>query len=135
MKKFIPSVLLGLALTFTGIPAYSADDAEESHAIEEIIVTGERGETSSLDRAMTVTGFNGAMIEQLGIQNTNDLEVLVPGLQVGVQSTAGKVEDGHLVMRGVANDRRVNFFQDTSVAVYIDGVYSPTTYGLNGGTL
>ena len=59
---------------------------------------------------MTVTGFNAGMIEQLGIQNTDDLEVLVPGLQVGVRSHAGKNEDGHLVMRGVANDRRVNFF-------------------------
>lgn len=82
---------------------------------------------------MTVTGFNAAMIEELGIQNTDDLEVLVPGLQVGVRSHAGKNEDGHLVMRGVANDRRVNFFQDSSVAVYIDGVYSPVSYGLDGG--
>jgi outer membrane receptor protein involved in Fe transport len=134
MKKFIPLATLGLAVSFASPAVFSADDAEDSKYIEEIIVTGERGETSSLDRAMTVTGFNSALIEKLGIQNTNDLEVLVPGLQVGVQSTAGKVEDGHLVMRGVANDRRVNFFQDTSVAVYIDGVYSPTTYGLNGGT-
>ena len=132
MNKFIPLVSLGIAMTLTGFQAYSADDeAEENQAIEEIIVTGERGETSSLDRAMTVTGFNGAMIENLGIQNMNDLEVLVPGLQVGVRSTAGKVEDGHLVMRGVANDRRVNFFQDTSVAVYVDGVYTPTSYGLD----
>ena len=82
---------------------------------------------------MTVTGFNAGLIEQLGIQNTDDLEVLVPGLQVGVRSHAGKNEDGHLVMRGVANDRRVNFFQDSSVAVYIDGVYTPVSYGLDAG--
>ena len=36
-------------------------------------------------------------------------------------------------MRGVANDRRINFFQDSSVAVYVDGVYSPVSYGLDGG--
>ena len=133
LKKFTQCVPLGLALTLTGISAF-ADDHDENAAIEEIVVMGERGETSSLDRSMTVTGFNGGMIEALGIQNLNDLEVLVPGLQAGVQSSTGKNEDGHLVMRGVANDRRVNFFQDTSVAVYVDGVYSPTTYGLNGAT-
>ena len=133
LKTFTQCMPLGLALTLTGISAF-ADDHDENAAIEEIIVMGERGETSSLDRAMTVTGFNGGMIEALGIQNLNDLEVLVPGLQAGVQSSTGKNEDGHLVMRGVANDRRVNFFQDTSVAVYVDGVYSPTTYGLNGAT-
>ena len=111
-----------------------ADEAEETTGyIEEIVVQGERGEQRTLDRAMTVTGFNAGMIEELGIQNTDDLEVLVPGLQVGVRSSAGKHEDGHLVMRGVANDRRVNFFQDSSVAVYIDGVYTPVSYGLDAG--
>ena len=142
MKTFTLMASLGMALTVSGLPAHAADegDAAEAEAgqddtryIEEIIVTGERGEQSSLDRAMTVTGFNASMIEQLGIQNTDDLEVLVPGLQVGVRSHAGKNEDGHLVMRGVANDRRVNFFQDSSVAVYVDGIYSPMSYGLDGG--
>ena len=71
MNRFIQCVPLGLALTLAGISAF-ADD-HESSAIEEIIVTGERGETSSLDRSMTVTGFNGVMIEELGIQNVDDL--------------------------------------------------------------
>ena len=128
MNRITLLMLIGSALTLTGFTATSLaqeSEEDESKYIEEIIVTGERGETSSLDRAMTVTGFNGVMIEKLGIQNTNDLEVLVPGLHVGVRSTAGKVEDGHLVMRGVANDRRVNFFQDTSVAVYVYGLLHP----------
>jgi outer membrane receptor protein involved in Fe transport len=130
-KKLTQCVPLGLALTLTGISAY-ADDHDNS-AIEEIIVTGERGETSSLDRAMTVTGFNGVMIEELGIQNVDDLEVLVPGLQKGVRSSAGKNEDGHLTMRGVNNDRRINFFQDSSVGVYVDGIFNPMSYGLDSG--
>ena len=143
MKGMTPLASFAMALALIGLPAHAADEADAaadaeatediSKYIEEIIVTGERGEQSSLDRAMTVTGFNASMIEQLGIQNTDDLEVLVPGLQVGVRSHAGKNEDGHLVMRGVANDRRINFFQDSSVAVYIDGVYSPVSYGLDGG--
>ena len=142
MKRFTHVASLGVALILFGLPAHAADEGDAAEAdagqddsryIEEIIVTGERGEQSSLERAMTVTGFNASMIEQLGIQNTDDLEVLVPGLQVGVRSHAGKNEDGHLVMRGVANDRRVNFFQDSSVAVYVDGIYSPMSYGLDGG--
>ena len=129
MKQLTSMVSLGLALTLTGFPAaYSAeeaDEADETEVIEEIIVTGERGEIRSIDRAMTVTGFNANMIQQLGIQNTNDLEVLVPGMQIGNRSQGGgKQEDGHIIMRGLANDRAVNFFQDVGVAVYIDGVYS-----------
>ena len=129
----------GLTLALAGPWAFGQEEADSEDEqdgggyIEEIVVEGERGETRTLDRAMTVTGFNAGMIEEFGIQNTDDLEVLVPGLQVGVRSSAGKHEDGHLVMRGVANDRRVNFFQDSSVAVYIDGVYTPVSYGLDAG--
>ncbi|MYD98489.1 MAG: TonB-dependent receptor [Gammaproteobacteria bacterium] len=129
----------GLTLALAGPWAYGQEEADSEDEqdgggyIEEIVVEGERGETRTLDRAMTVTGFNAGMIEEFGIQNTDDLEVLVPGLQVGVRSSAGKHEDGHLVMRGVANDRRINFFQDSSVAVYIDGVYTPVSYGLDAG--
>ena len=130
----------GLTLALAGPWAFGQEEADSDADqddgggyIEEIVVEGERGETRTLDRAMTVTGFNAGMIEEFGIQNTDDLEVLVPGLQVGVRSSAGKHEDGHLVMRGVANDRRINFFQDSSVAVYIDGVYTPVSYGLDAG--
>jgi outer membrane receptor protein involved in Fe transport len=133
MKRFIPLATLAMAVSFASPTVFSDDHSEESKYIEEVIVTGERGQTSTLDRAMTVTGFNSNMIEQLGIQNMDDLETLVPGLQKGVVSSAGKQEDGHLVMRGVANDRRINFFQDASVAVYVDGIYNPMSYGLGAG--
>ncbi len=139
MNRITLLMLLGSALTLTGFTATSLaqeSDEDESKYIEEIIVTGERGEIRSIDRAMTVTGFNANMIQQLGIQNTNDLEVLVPGMQIGNRTQGGgKNEDGHIVMRGLANDRAVNFFQDVGVAVYIDGVYSDQSYGLDQGAM
>jgi iron complex outermembrane receptor protein len=132
-------MLLGSALTLTGYTAISSaqeSEEDESKYIEEIIVTGERGEIRTIDRAMTVTGFNANLIQKLGIQNTNDMEVLVPGMQIGNRTQGGgKNEDGHIVMRGLANDRSVNFFQDTGVAVYIDGVYSDQSYGLDQGAM
>lgn len=135
MGTRVPIISVGLALALAGNAAtVMAEDAPE--AIEEIIVRGERGDLKSIERAMTVTGFNGDMLEELGIQNTNDLEVLVPGMQVGPRSQGGgKNEDGHIVMRGIANDRSVNFFQDVSVGVYIDGVYSDQSYGLDQGAM
>ena len=135
MQVLASTASAGLALALVGLPAYSADetdtDTEEEGGgyIEEVLVTGERGETNVLDRAMTVTGFSLEMIERLGMQNADDLEVLVPGLQKGNRSQgAGKNEDGHYDMRGVGNDRAVNFFQDTSVAFYVDGVYTDQSY-------
>ena len=137
MQFLASTASVGLALALIGLPAYSADETDAdtedddggSSYIEEIVVTGERGETNVLDRAMTVTGFSPQMIERLGIQNADDLEVLVPGLQKGNRSQgAGKNEDGHYDMRGVGNDRAINFFQDTSVAFYVDGVYTDQSY-------
>lgn len=140
MRKFTPLALLGLALTLTGFPpALSAEEAEdEEKYIEEVIVVAERGEINVMDRAMTVTGFNAQLIDKLGIQNTDDLEVLVPGLQVGNRSQGsppGLVgnENDHFFMRGLGTERSSNLFPDTSVAIYVDGVYTDQTFGIDGG--
>ncbi|MDE0177906.1 MAG: TonB-dependent receptor plug domain-containing protein, partial [Gammaproteobacteria bacterium] len=141
-SRVLHGALLALFAVAAGAQSDEAQDSEDeadqdgAGYIEEIIVTGERGELRSIDRAMTVTGFNAGMIQQLGIQNTNDLEVLTPGFQIGPRSQGGgKNEDGHIVMRGVACDRCVNFFQDVGTAVYIDGVYSDQSYGLDQGAM
>ncbi len=124
MKRIVPILSVGLTLVATGtLTAFSAQAAEDDKYIEEIIVTSERGDVNVMDRPMTVTGFNHEMIEQLGMQNIDDLEVLVPGLQIGNRSEGGgKQENDHFYMRGIGSERSVNFFSDTSVAVYIDGV-------------
>ena len=60
--------------TIFGLPAAAQSDEDEDEGlVEEIIVTGERGEIRSIDRAMTVTGWNADMIQKLGIQNINDM--------------------------------------------------------------
>ncbi len=137
MRKFgVLWVPLALGVAGNTFAADATDKEKSGKYIEEIVVRGERGDQNSLDRAMTVTGFNTDLISKLGIQDTSDLEVLVPGMQIGPRSQGGgKNEDGHIVMRGVANDRSVNFFQDVSVAVYIDGVYSDQSYGLDQGAM
>ena len=127
--SFIPAFV-----AFIALPLGAAEATQEDEGyMEEVIVTGERGEVNVMDRPMTVTGFNQAMIEQLGMQTINDLEVLVPGLQVGNRSQGGgKMENDHFYMRGIGSERSVNFFSDTSVAVYIDGVWTDQTYGTDG---
>ena len=135
--KMMLIFLVGTGLVLTGLPAVYGQEEEEGEkevfVLEEVVVTAERGEALVLDRPMTVTGFNEQMVEQLGIQNEDDLEVLVPGLQVGNRSQgSGKNEDDHYYMRGIGSERTVNFFSDTAVAVYIDGVWTDQTYGTDG---
>ena len=136
-KRF--GVLVGAVAVLTPALGSAQDEeagdaeADDGKYIEHIIVTGERGEVNVLDRPMTITGFNAAMIEELGIQNADDLEVLVPGLQVGNRSQGGaKNEDDHFYMRGLGSERAVNFFSDTSVAVYVNGIYTDQSYVADG---
>ena len=134
MFKLRSLIALGCAAVVAPAAAEtSAEPDEDARYVEEVIVTGERGEINVLDRPMTVTGFSQATIERLGMQNADDLEVLVPGLQVGNRSQGGgKNEDDHFYMRGIGSERTVNFFSDTSVAVYVDGVWTDQTYGTDG---
>ena len=54
-------------------------------------------------------------------------------MQVGNRTQGGgKNEDDHYYMRGIGSERTVNFFSDTSVAVYIDGVWTDQTYATDG---
>ena len=109
---------------------------EESKYIEEIIVTGERGDRNELKTPMTVTGFNEALIDQLGINNPNDLEALVPGLQMGHTGTGmGKAEDDHIYMRGIGNQRSQAWFSDVALATSVDGVVTENTYALSPGNM
>ncbi|MBT7451098.1 MAG: TonB-dependent receptor, partial [Rhodospirillaceae bacterium] len=133
MKKTLTVLSMGVALSLALPSAYAEESEEDSKYIEEVIVQGERGDMNVLDRAMSVTGFNDAMIEQLGMENADDLVSLVPGLEMGNRTQGGgKGEDDHFYMRGIGSERTVNFFSDTSVAVYIDGVYTDQTYGTDG---
>ena len=133
MKKTLKVLSMGVALSFALPSTYAGESEEDSRYIEEVVVQGERGEMNLLDRAMSVTGFNEAMIDQLGMENADDLVNLVPGLEMGNRTQGGgKGEDDHFYMRGIGSERSVNFFSDTSVAVYIDGVYTDQTYGTDG---
>ena len=55
--------LISTFVAFIGLPLGAAEEAQQDEGyMEEVIVTGERGEVNVMDRPMTVTGFNQAMI-------------------------------------------------------------------------
>ena len=80
-------VLLGaFALPWMQVNAQEITEDKKSGYIEEITVRGVAGDVNSLEHSMTVTGFNESMIDELGINNNNDLEMMTPGLQIGHES-------------------------------------------------
>ena len=80
MKKLTSLVSCAMALTLI-VPAVYA--AEDTNYFEEIIVTAERTATNVMDTPMTVTAFTEDRLKQLGIQDRDKLQALVPGLQFG----------------------------------------------------
>ena len=105
-------VLLG---TFAGFSW--ADEDEGSEYFEEVIVTAERKEENVLDTPMTLTAFSSSMLEQLGIQDRDKLQNLVPGLQFG---DTGDQEGNGTTLRGIGTRVGGIEHRDRSVATYID---------------
>ena len=85
-------------------------------AIEEIIVTATKRESSVQDLAVAVTAISGDMIKDLQLVNVIDIDKTVPGLKVRYVGA-----DPTIIMRG-AGAAGTN---DIAVPIYMDGLYRP----------
>ncbi|RMA78784.1 TonB-dependent receptor [Umboniibacter marinipuniceus] len=106
-----------IAAVLAGNTAMAQDASSESSvALEEIIVTATKRESSVQDLSVAVTAVTGDQLTELSIVNILDLDKTVPGMQV---KNSGN--DPVIIMRG-AGAAGTN---DISVPVYIDGQYRP----------
>ncbi|NCF45218.1 MAG: TonB-dependent receptor plug domain-containing protein, partial [Proteobacteria bacterium] len=133
-KPLLASKLLGV--TAAGLlavsTAYAEDDASEkgSEFFEEVVVTAERVEANILDTPMTITAFDSDMLQQLGLQDRDKLQNLVPGLQFG--DTMDQQGNG-VVLRGIGTRQAGMNHMDRAVAQYVNGAYTIGTYGTMPG--
>jgi outer membrane receptor protein involved in Fe transport len=104
-------------------------DADKSY-FDEIIVSAEKTEKSILDTAMTITGFTSDMLQEMGIQDRDKLQMLVPGLQFG--ETVDQQGNG-TSLRGIGTRVAGIEHHDLSVATYVDGAYTIGLYGVAPG--
>ena len=97
-------------------PAVSAEEAAASdrRQIEEIVVTAERKEATVSDTSISITAFTGAMLEDFGIRNQEDLQRFIP---------ATVITPYDIAIRGVGRKFRA-LGGDPGVATYLNGVYS-----------
>ncbi|HVW71472.1 MAG TPA: TonB-dependent receptor [Steroidobacteraceae bacterium] len=103
----------GATETADSSPAAPAEDS----GIHEIVVTAQRREERLQDVPISVTAVDSSMLERTGVESTQDLTNVVPGLTI--LSTAGFAQPR---LRGIGN----NVFgagYEGGVATYIDGVY------------
>lgn len=91
---------------------------DDASAGGEIVVTALRRQTTLQDTPMAIAAVSGERLESLGVNNTNALQLQVPGLVVST-NTAGQ---NQIYIRGVGNTI-TGVGSSNSVATYVDGVY------------
>ncbi len=89
-------------------------------ALEEIVVTAQKREESLYEVPISVSAFNDEQLEQAIIDDVADLGRFAPSLTANNVSAGGS----NIFMRGVGNEI-IAVGADSSVAIYIDGVYTP----------
>jgi len=127
LSRLVLVLLLGAGLVLTGLPAvYGQEEADEEekevYTLEELVVTAEKREESIMEVPLTMSAFSGEMMEEMGMTTSEDLENLVPGLQM--------TGEAGTVIRGYGN-KDVAGGSDPAVAVYVDGVYQFGGYGMS----
>lgn len=97
--------------------AWAQEAAPTSHGIDEIIVTAQKREESAQRVSVAVSAFDQEQLDRSGVNNINDLSLLVPSLQL---STLQGVT--WIFMRGSGNSNPTAG-GDNGVAFHYDGVY------------
>ncbi|MCX2982034.1 TonB-dependent receptor [Halieaceae bacterium IMCC14734] len=114
-KTLVAAVSVALASTLAA-PAVLA----QGRQLEEVLVTAQKRVQSSQDIPVAVTAIGSEMIENLGINQTQDLVKLTPSLTVGVGDNK---QNSSFRLRGIGTDV-YSVGVEQSVAVLIDDVSS-----------
>ncbi len=112
---------MGLAMPLNGYAQENTSNDINANAIEEVIVTATKRETSLMETPVAVSSFSQADLDNQGIKNLLDIGDLVPNVQIGLSPTDSGVQ---VVVRGLTSN---NFTEigDPTVAMHFDGIYSP----------
>lgn len=112
----VPFVCLCSAPALLGAPPALAQ--ERSLAIEEVLVTAQRRESSLQSVPIAVSSFAAQELEMRQVDNIGDLQTLVPNLSVHV----GDANNAVVYIRGVGQIDSIAFFEP-GVGIYLDDVY------------
>lgn len=121
---------LTLALFLGASPVAIAQEdsaAQDDRRLGTVTVTAEKREADLQNVPLSVTAFDGASLDRLGVEDSTDLAAFTPGLNIG--TPVGEGNNPSITLRGVG----LNDFNDNNegpVAVYTDEVYIAALAGL-----
>ena len=125
-----PCALGGLAaMSLLTMPCAGAQEAtaDSSDKLAEIIVTAQKREQNLQDVGTSVTAFDAAALQQLGLKDVIDIAGQVPGLQYNQYGATVTIYN----LRGVSQND-FSDHQEAPVAVYSDDAYIASTGALAG---
>ena len=113
ISKFSALLALGCLLA---VDTWAQDEQDESggRAIEEVVVTAEKRESTVSDTSISITALDENAIEELGIQSPDELVNFIP---------ATTRDPYDIRIRGVGRNFRA-LGGDPGVATYYNGIYS-----------
>jgi iron complex outermembrane receptor protein len=125
------AVLPWLAAAVVVAPTWAAAPAaKDEGTLDEVIVTAQYRQENLQDTALAITAVSGEQLDSQGIQNVEDLGLVVPNASIRPQgSFAGPTPQ--IGMRGVQTTEFI-YTTDPGVGVYIDDIYFGS---LTGGAL
>lgn len=123
MKKTLPaSVGLLVVISSTSF-AQTAQQQGGTGALEEIIVTAQRRSERLQDVPIAVTAASAAQLAASGVQSSQDLGLITPGLTI--PQTSGSTQPHIRGVGTISNGPGI----ENPVATYIDGVYVASAPG------
>jgi iron complex outermembrane recepter protein len=110
----------------TAQPGGAAEGAQQQarSGVEDIVVTAQRREERLQEVPISITAIGAESLERSGISNTAELTQSVPSLVFSRVNTSFQP-----YIRGVGT-RNANAGEESSVSVYIDGIYQPVPSSL-----
>src|SRR5436190_253744 len=114
------SVAAAVAAALGTAAAYSAEPAPQNTELEEVIVTAQYRAENLQDTAIAITAISGDRLEDQGIQNVEDLGLVIPNAQIRSQGSFSGPTPA-VGMRGVITTDFI-YTSEPGVGVYIDEI-------------
>jgi len=93
--------------------------AQDSTALEEVIVTARGRREIQRDVPITIQSFTGDQLEEIGVNSVEDVLKLVPGVELA-QAT-GQPMGSDIIIRGAGTGRFIN--TDPALGLYVNGAF------------
>lgn len=107
-----------------------ATDTSPIGSIETVTVTAQKRKQRLIDVPAAISAYSGEELRILNVTNMPQVAQLTPNFAVNYER--GKNSTPNFTLRGISGDTLASRLNESSVAVYTDGVFLGDQTGLNG---